>query len=226
MCSPVAGVGAGTSLAGIGLNAFGQAQGLDAATASLGRQQQQQAAYDAALRARTSQLVDQLGPGTVMPVADAGRTTSTMNTASRNAAQAVDRQRQRRTGGSRGGAEAQAVARQASGGTLAQAVQGNQLAALMQALQQGGQRIDLLGRQYAGDAGRIRQDAQRWAALSPLQQQAAGYHGQWARQIGSLFNPLGQGLMVAGMSQSATSGPGDPGATAGGWPSSTFIPQA
>lgn len=189
---------------GTGLDAYGQAQGLKAMRNVWRGQDQAQAQYDAQLRAKTDELIRGINPQAMMGTEAAQARTAQMDGAAKNLVQSAQRQAGARTGGSRGGAESRAQVAQAQQGTLANALAGNRLAGILAGLQQGGAGMDMLGRRYALDAGNIRGDARRWAGLADMQEKAAGMTGGWARQIGGLFNTLGQGAMMYGMAQPKT----------------------
>lgn len=193
--------GLGMTGAGIGLNAYGQDQAARAMDRAWDGQMAAQRGYDAALNARTQQLIQGINPGTLMAPKVAAETQAKLDTASQNTANAVAKAGARKGGGSSGGAEGQARTAQALQMTLARALQDNRVQAALRALTSGQQKVDLLGRQFGVDAGMIRGDAQRWAGLVPLQQQAAGMEGGWARNIGNAFNQFGQLGMMYGMSQ-------------------------
>jgi hypothetical protein len=197
-------VGLGATVAGTGLNAYGQNQAERAMNDAWDNQMGAQRGYDSQLNSRTQQLINQINPNALLQPKVADQTLATLNTGSNNAANAVAAAGARKTGGARGGAEAQARNTPALHATLASALQDNHVQAALRALNVGGQNVDMLGRQYAVDAGNIRGDAQRWAGLVPLQQQAAGLVGGEARQIGSLFSNGGQAAMMYGMSQPAS----------------------
>lgn len=192
----LAGVGIGT-----GLNAFGQAQGLDAMRDVWRGQDQAQAGFNQQLAAKTNELIGGLDLNRILGGQAAQQRQSQLDAGSRNAASAAQKVAGRRTAGARSGAESNARAAQAVQTTLARALQDGRVQAILAGLQQGGQHTDMLGRRFGIDAGNIRRDAQAWAGLAPMQEQAAGMTGGWARQIGGLFNTLGQGAMMYGMMQ-------------------------
>lgn len=213
-------------VAGTGLNAYGQYQGLKGQQGALDQQMGAQRGFDRQLRERTDALIKEIYPDAIdgKPVAEAMRTK--LDTVSGNLANAVAAAGNRRTRGSQAAPESRAVTAQNQHAVLARALQDNQVQAAMQALAGSGRKLDILGREYSGDAGNIRGDAQRWYGILPLQQAAGGYQGQWARQLGSLFSMGGQGLMMAGMAAPGAAGAGAGAATAaeapvGGWAADT-----
>jgi hypothetical protein len=183
---PVANAGLASTGVGTGVQAYGNAQGLKAMREVWGAQDEAQRGYDAQLAQKTAELIAALKPG-VAGAAEGQARTAQLDTGAKNLVAAVQAQGGAKTGGARGGAETKAVSAQSNGATLANALKDNQM--------------DMLGRRYGLEAGNIRNDSRRWANLAPLQEQAAGMIGGWARQIGGLFNTLGQGAMSYGMAQ-------------------------
>lgn len=214
MGTPIAGYGAAGVGLGTGLNAIGQAQGLSAMRDAWHHQDAAQAGYDAQLRAKTAEFINSLNLGQALGTEQGQAQTAKMDANSQNTVAAVQKQAGRKKGGPSGGAETQARTQQALHATLANALQGNKLAGILAGLQQGGQQMDFLGRSFGQDSANIRGDAHKWAGLAPMQEQAAGMSGQWARQVGGLFSTLGNGAMMYGMSQpgaGAGAGTGTPG---------------
>lgn len=189
--------GLGMTGAGIGLNAYGQDQAARAMNRAWGAQTSAQRGYDAALDARTQQLIQNLTPETLVAPQVAAETRQKLDTTSKNTASAVAKAGSRKGGG----AESKARNAQAMQDTLVRALQDNRVQAALRALTSGQQRVNLLGREYGVDAGMIRGDANQWAKLVPMQQQAAGMEGGWARSVGNAFNQFGQLGMAYGMSQ-------------------------
>jgi hypothetical protein len=206
----------GATAAGTGVQAYGNAEGLKAMRRVWGSQDEAQRGYDAQLAAKTAELIAGLNP-TNAGAAEGQARTAKLDAGSKNVVAAVQAQGGKKKGGARGGTEARALATQQQGATLANALQGNRLAGIIAGLQQGGTQMDLLGRRYGQDAQNIRGDARRWASLAPLQEQAAGMNGQAARQIGSLFNTLGQAGMNYAMVQPRTAGQEMQGQLDNGW---------
>jgi hypothetical protein len=204
MGSPMAGYGAAGVGAGTALNAVGQAQGLDAMRKAWRDQAQAQAGFDSQLSARTAELINGVGLDKATGSEKRAAVGKQMEASTRNAVAAQGKAAGRKRGGARGGAEARAVSAQANQGGLMAALRDGRLASILAGMQSGGQNMDMLGRTYGMEAGNIRGDASRYLNnVAPLQQQAAGMNGQALRGIGSLFNTLGQGAMMYGMSQPA-----------------------
>lgn len=199
MGTSAAPIGAGTTAAGTAINAYGQHQGLSAINDAINRQTGAQRGFDQQLQGRTQQLIAGINPATLFNTAGAQQLQGKTDAAATNTASAVAALRARK--GAAGGPEQAAQQGQQLHAVLAGALQDSHVQAALRALTSGQQNIDLLGRQYAGDAGRIRGDATQWGNLLPLQEQAAGQAGSATRQIGTLFNTVGQGAMSYGMAQ-------------------------
>ena len=210
MCSPIAAGGLAATGVGTGINAYGQSQALDAMRDVWSGQDRAQAGYNAQLAARTEEMLKGINLDQVLGSDVGQKRTAALDTSAKNAVSAVQTQAGKRTKGSRGGAESRARVAESNKATLARSLQGNRLAGILAGLSRGGQDMDMLGRSFALDARNIRNDSQRWANLAPMQEQAAGMKGGPARQIGSLFNTLGQGAMFYGMAQPSST----PGMTA------------
>ena len=206
MCTPAlmnnaAPIGAASTVLGTGLNAYGQHQAGQAMAAALDGQAAVQRAYAAQLAQRMSEMTGKLNPQMLLGQAQATQQAAQSAQAAQQAAQAVGKQGKTRTKGARAGAETQAMAAQGQQATLGRALKDGKLQAKMQGMTQGLQGVDLLGRGFGVDAGRIRGDAAQWAKLSPIQQRAAGMAGGEARQLGTGLNQLGQFGMMYGMTQ-------------------------
>ena len=203
----LAALGAGGYLAGMGLNAWGQNQALDAMRDVWAGNTAQQRQYDLALDQRQKEGLAALGgPAGFLGQNATAQLGGQLDAAARNAAAAIAYNAGRRPG--RGGAEGAAVARQRTGGSLAAALRSGKLAALLAGLRQGGQNTA----QVAGDMGidtrMIRDDARTWASLAPMQEQVAGQEGAWARNLGQLFQGLGMTGIMAGLSAPAAGAEG------------------
>lgn len=218
----VAAIGAGGYLAGMGLNAWGQDQAMDAMRELWAGNTAQQREYDLALNARQKQALAELSPQGFLGGEHAAQLGGQLDTSARNAAAAIAANAGRRRNA--GGAEGRAVAKQRSGGTLATALRSGQLQALLAGLQQGGQRTARVAGDMGSDTRMIRDDARSWASLAPMQEQVAGMQGGWARQLGQLFQGLGMTGIMAGLSSAGA------GAAQGGSPTAaatgTYYPGA
>lgn len=198
---PYAAAGAGGMAGGNLLNVFGQMQGLDAMRDVWQSQGAAQRGFNRDLQQRTEQLLESLQLHGLLGADQGNAVRSRLDAGSGNLVKAIQAQAGRRKGGAAGGVESRAHNTQAIQSTLAQALQSNRVQALLAALQHGGAGTDLLGRQFGQDANVIRGDARGWAALAPMQEQAAQQEGGWARQLGGMFNSLGQAGVAYGMSQ-------------------------
>jgi hypothetical protein len=197
MCDPVtASIGMGTSVAGMGLDAYGQHRALNAMRDVWDAAGQRQRGYDAAINQKTQEILGQINPQSVTGGAQAAAMGDKLMGGNRNVMRAVNAAGGRRTGN----AEGRAVQAQATSGMNGRLIDQAQLAAILHGLQSGGQNFDMLGRRLGLDTSIIRNDARSAASLVPLQERAAGMQGQWARQLGQLFKMGGNGLMNAGMS--------------------------
>lgn len=190
--------GAGGYLAGMGLNAYGQNQALDAMRDVWAGNTARQRESDLELDARQRQALAELSPQGFLGGEYAAQLGGQLDTSARNAAAAIAANAGRRPG--RGGAEGRAVAAQRNGGTLAAALRSGRLAALLAGLQRGGQDTARIAGNMGVDTRMIRDDARSWASLAPMQEQVAGMQGQWARQLGQLFQGLGMTGIMAGLS--------------------------
>lgn len=197
--------GLGATGVGTGVQAYGNSQALKAMRDVWSRQDAAQAGYDTQLQQKTAELIASLNPG-VAGAAEGQARTAQLDAGAKNLVAATTAQAGKK-GGARGGAESKAIAKQAQGATLANALKDNNLQGILAGLQQGGTQMNLLGRKYSQESGNIRGDARRWASLAPMQEQAAGMEGGWARQLGGLFNSLGQMGMAYGMSQPKADAP-------------------
>ncbi len=219
---------AGLGMVGVGTaaNAYGQHQGITAMQHAWGRQDQDQRGYDDQIRAKTAELLAQLTPDSITGTAQRDELAAKTDTATRNAATAIATNGARRGAGGKAGAESRGVAKQSSGGVLARALDRGQVQAAMQALLSGGQKLDLLGRQYRGDTGFIRENSRARAGVAQQEQQAAGFAGAPFREIGTGLNTIGQLGINYGLSQPGKAAPaGDANAwetqaPGGGWAAS------
>jgi hypothetical protein len=218
-------VGAGMSAAGSIGNVYGQNQAVQALRAMWAKEGHRQDAFNAQAQSRTQQLLRDLALEHQLGTGQAPEMTGSLDQASINAANAVAAAGARRPNA--GGAEGAAVAHQRTQRTLADALKDNRLQAMLAALMQAGRNTDLTSRQYGLDLGLIRGNAQQSASLIPLREQVAGRRGATARQLGSMFDAVGQGAMSYGMSRPGSSPyggaiPADAGqAPDGGWAAST-----
>jgi hypothetical protein len=218
-------LGAGMTVGGGIANTLGQQQAIDAIQKLWGKEQGRQKGYDAQAQARTQQLLHDLALENQLGTNQVPALTGTLDQASINAANAVAASGARRPNA--GGAEGAAVARQRGQRTLADALKDNRFQAMIAALMQAGQKTNATSRQYGLDLGLIRDDARSSASLLGMGEQVASMRGQAARQIGSMFDAGGQGLMSYAMSQPRASGyggsiPSDGGQVPqGGWAAST-----
>lgn len=196
---------AATAAGGIG-NAYGQSQALQAMREVWKDGRRQQAGHQAALQARIRELIGALGLENQFGAEQTTAMAKRLGAGTTNAAGAVARQAARRPGA--GGAEGRAVASQARAGSLADALKGARIQAMLYGMQQGQAHTGQVGARFAQDASLIRSDARQDMSLMPLAEQAAGMQGSLARGVGSMFNTLGQGAMAYGMSQPASGGTG------------------
>lgn len=197
---------AGAVSTGIGTatNAYGQQQGIDAMDRVWRQEQGAQRGYDAALQQRTDDLIAGIGPQTLVNPQGAQVLGDRSDRVARNAAGAAKKNNARRKGGN---VEGQARVSQNLQSILTRALSDGRVQAALQALTSGQTKVDMLGRQFGQDANVIRGDANRSASTLPMRTAAAGMTGGGARQIGTLFNNLGQGAISYGMAQPATPAP-------------------
>lgn len=194
--------GALTTAAGTAANAYGQRQAADAMSHAWKGQQRQQAGFDAQEAGQRQQLLAGLGGGAVgIDPNAAQQNTAAMQAAARNAASAVAAVDSRKRGGARGSATARARAGDNTHAILGRAGMDAHLAGLLQALTQGGQKVDMLGRTYGTNLGGIRGDARGAMSVMPQRIQAAGMQGGTARVLGTAANQAGQLGMLWAMSQ-------------------------
>lgn len=193
----------GASVVGMGLDAYGQSQGLQAMNDVWNAASQKQREYDEAINRRTQEVLAQINPQSVLGSEQAAAMSNRIMGGNQNILRAA-----KAAGGRRkGNAEGKAVQAQANSGMQGRLLDQAQIAAIMQGLRSGGNDFDMLGRRLGLDTSIIRSDARDSASLVPLQERAAGMNGQMARQLGSLFNMGGQGLMTMGMSSPYAGGP-------------------
>jgi hypothetical protein len=191
----IAPIGAAMQLGGMAFDGYGQMQGLDAMRGVWEAARERQRAYDQAINQRTQDALAQINPQSVTGAEQSADMLGRIMGSNKNILRAL-----KAAGGRRpGNAEGNAVAAQATSGMQGRLIDQAQLAAILHGLRSGGQNYDMLGRQLGLDTSIIRSDARDAASLVPLQERAAGMEGQWARQLGSLFNMGGQGAMMAGM---------------------------
>lgn len=201
--------GAVTTGIGTAANAYGQRQGIDAMDRVWRNEQGAQRGFDAALQGRTNDLIAGINPQTLMNPQGKTELVAKSDTVARNTAGAVGKANARKKGRN---PEGEARVNQNLQSVLARVLGDGRVQAALQALTSGQNKVDLLGRQFNQDANVIRGDARRHASTLPQRQDAAGMTGGAARQIGTLFNNLGQGAMSYGMAQP----PAPPPATAVG----------
>jgi hypothetical protein len=194
----IAAAGAAGYLGGMGLNAWGQNQAMDAMRELWAGNTAQQREYDMALDARQKQALAELSPQGFLGGEYTAQLGGQLDTSARNAAAAIAANAGRRRNA--GGAEGRAVAKQRGSGTLAAALRSGKLQALLAGLQRGGQDTARVAGDMGSDTRMIRDDARSWASLAPMQEQVAGMQGGWARQLGQLFQGLGMTGIMAGLS--------------------------
>ena len=194
----IAAAGAAGYLGGMALDAWGQNQALSAMRDLWAGNTAQQREHDLALDARQKQALAELSPQGFLGGEYTAQLGGQLDASARNAAAAIAANAGRRRNA--GGAEGRAVAKQRSAGTLAEALRSGQLQALLAGLQRGGQDTARVAGDMGMDTRMIRDDARSWASLAPMQEQVAGMHGAWARNLGQLFKGLGLIGVMAGLS--------------------------
>jgi hypothetical protein len=193
--------GLATSAIGTGINAQGQHEALGAMKGVWKDARN----YDAAANAQMQDATNRMIAGAQGQMAgmqpNAAALQAPLNASSINAANAVKTQAGRRTGGARANTTSKAVAAGNNKAALASAIKRNQALAFLQAMGQSGMNMDMLGRSFGLEQQTIRGDARNAAKLAPMYERAASFRGSTAREMGNLFNTLGQGAMSYGMAQ-------------------------
>jgi hypothetical protein len=202
--NPIAPIGAGAYLAGMGLNTWGQQQGVRAMQNVWADALDRQRGFDRQLNAKQQEALAQINPQSFLGLETTAQLNGQMDESARNAMAAIKGQAGRR----KGNAEGKAVAKQRQGGTLAALLRSGKLQATAAGLQKGGQKTREVGAGLGVESRMIGDDARRWAALAPLFEQGAQQKGAWAREMGGMLQGLGQIGIMAGMAS--------PGAGAGG----------
>lgn len=202
-------IGAGMTVAGMGLGAIGQAQGTRAMQKAWGHAMDLQRGYDDQLKSKTNELISGINPNAFLGTERTQELMPVLQNNSISLADAIRNHGTRRTAGSQGGAEFSSRVNANSANTLADALRSGKLAAILAGFDKGGRDMNLRGSQFALDTGNIRRDASAMAQLAQLWEQAAALEGSGLRQAGGLLSSFGPGLMMYGMSQA-------PGAAGGG----------
>ena len=210
---PFAPIGAATTVAGMGLSAYGDHQATSAMRKAWGHANDLQNGYNAQLREKTNELIGGINPNGFLGMDQTNEMMPQLQNQSISLADAIRNHGMKRTGGSRSGAEVMSRVKANSSTTLADALRSGKLAAMLSGFQKGGRDTDLRSRQFALDSGNIRRDAQAMAQLATLWEQAAALKGGKYRQFGQLLQGGGQGLMMYGMAQA----PGQPGMGTNQW---------
>lgn len=195
--NPFAAAGIPLELGGVGLNAIGQRQGLNAMRDVWSNAGQQQAGYNSQINDLQNSFLNQLTPQTLTGADVANKSLGTSVTNIGNTLKAA-----KNVGNRKGGnVEGKAVAGQAMQGVQSNLMDQAKLQALMQGLQSGQFNTNMLGHQLNQDTGIVRSNARDAASLVPLFENAASQKGSAFRQLGTLGQMAGQGMLNYGMSQ-------------------------
>lgn len=204
--NPFALAGIPLELGGTALNAYGQRQGLDAMRDVWSNAGQQQAGFNNQMQGNTNTFLNHLNPQELMGTNVANQSLSNSITGTNNTLKAAKNIAKRKGGN----VEGKAVQAQAQQGIQAPLMDQAKLMAILQGIRSGQFNTNMLGHQMGLDNGIIRSNSRDAASLVPLYENAASQNGSAYRQLGTLGQMGGQGLLSYGMSQPGISSYKDP----------------